>query len=667
MTAALEEELRNALALHQSGCLDGAEGRYGAVLRGDPSNPDAWHLLGRIAFDRREWKVAAARVLQAIRLSPRTPAFHTTLGEIFAAQGRIREASMCYREALRLEPRFLPALVNLGNALQAEGRFLDASVAYWKAVQIKPGCAEAFCNLGNALRSQGLFTEAVECYHEALRLAPGSPEAAVNLAAAHLSRHEYAEAEQWARRALEWRPHLVEALSNLSLALLNQQQYAEAEAAARDALDRAGSPACPPPAHLFANLGSVLLHQKRFAEAETAYRRALQGNPESFEAANNLGVAMRGLDRLEDSAALLLDVLRRNPRYTEAWTNLGTVRQAQNRHEEALACFDQGLQQNPAHAKSHFCRSLSLLAQGRFREGFAEYEWRWKVPGVAPHGHKKPSWDGSPLEGRRILLFAEQGLGDTIQFARFVPLVAARGGTVIVECQRGAVPLILSIPGVSQVVAAGSTLPEFDVQAPLMSLPGILELSLETLPHTTPYLTPHAAWIDSVRRNLGPASSLRVGIAWSGNPQHPSDRLRSVPLSRLAPLRAVRGVEWYSLHVGEAAQATVRQSGGWVRETLSETGGLPELAALLWCLDLVVTVDSMPAHLAGALHRPVWMLLSWAPDWRWQPEAASSPWYPSMRLFRPAAPGDWESVLEQVAGALAANSIQERINRDDMR
>lgn len=668
MKASVGKLLRRALAVHQSGRVDEAEPLYSAVLERDPNNADAWHLLSRVSLQRGDWKEAGARVLQAIRQQPAVPAFHTSLGEILAAQGRTSEASLCYQEALRLAPGYTPALVNLGNALQNQGQYRDACVAYWRAIQAQPDCAEAFSNLGNALRAEGRHDEALACYLEAFRLRPDCPEVAVNLAAAHLRLGRDAEAEEWARRALRSSPGMVQGLSNLSVALLNQQRYAEAELTAREAL--AGAPSA---AHLHSNLGSVLLHQKKFDEAEAACRQALKLQPGYPEAANNLGAVLQFQNRLEEAARQFESVLAARPAFAEAWTNLGTVRQAQGRNAEALACFEEALRLNPAHVKSHFCHSLALLAAGRFREGFGEYEWRWKVLAERHRAWSRPWWDGSPLGGRTILLYAEQGLGDTIQFARYAPLVAGRAGRVVVECQERLAAIIRSIRGVSAVLSPESPLPPFDVQAALMSLPRLLGTTLDTIPCQTPYLSIEPALVDRWREMLGQPRGLRVGLAWAGNPQHANDRNRSFPLGVLGPLRAIPGIQCYSLHVGDKAAAEVRDSGGWVRQVLTENGltetglpeyglteagGVPELGALMCCLDLVITADTMPAHLAGALGRPVWTLLSGAADWRWHGEREDSPWYPTMRLFRQPRLGDWAAVVDRVCGEICDFSIK---------
>ncbi len=654
------KSLERGLRLQQAGRVAEAESLYGEVLERNPANADAWHLLGRIALDRGDLPSAAARVLQAVRHRPDIPGFYNTLGEVLAAQGRIRDATLCYQQALQLEPAFTAALVNLGNALQAEGRYGQAAVAYWKAIQAQPDCPEAFSNLGNALRADGRHEEALDCCLEAVRLRPGSAAFAVNLAAGLMQLRRFAEAEQQARRALALHPGLVEALSNLSMALKGQQRYEEAEAACRAALERA-----PQAAHLHSNLASVLLDQKRLGDAEAACRRSLELRPGHPEAANSLGAVLRAQGRFEDAAEQFAFALAAQPDRAETWTNLGTVRQAQNRHDEALACFAEALTRQPQHAKSRFCRSMSLLTQGDFARGFAEYEWRWEAAGCRPRVPSKAVWDGAALDGRTILLYAEQGLGDTIQFIRYAPEVAARGGRVIVEAQAAVAAIVAGVAGVAAVVTPESEPPSFDVEAALLSLPHILGRTPGAAPAETPYLKADRARIGHWRQALGSGRRLRVGLAWLGNPLNESDRARSTDLTALQALGGVPGVEWHSLHVGAKARGQVEQAGGWIRDWGEETADLRDLAGLMGCLDLIVSVDTMPAHLAGALGRPVWTMLPFAADWRWLLAREDSPWYPSMRLFRQTAPGDWDSVVGPLAEKISWLAAQEFRQRDD--
>ncbi len=647
MTETLNYTVADALACHRAGRLEEAERIYGSVLEREPENPDAWHLMGRLALQQGDGRSAAARVLQALRYRPSTPAFHTSLGEILASQNRGPEAVACYREALQLNAGYVPALVALGNALQSEKRYREACTCYWRAIRERPECAEAFCNLGNALRAQGEHAEALTCYQEAFGLQPESPVHAVNLAAVLTQLQRPQEAEEFARRAVRLQPTLAEALSNLSVALAAQRRFGEAEPFARRAVECA-----PGDAHLHLNLGSLLLEQSRVAEAEQELRRALQIQAEYPQALNNLAVALHLQDREDEAAVWCEKLLQTAPQYAEAWANLGIVRQAQGRNLDAIRCFDQALQRRPDDFKSHVCRALSLLAEGHFAQGFEEYEWRWNLVPSQPRARTLPPWDGTPLNGQTVLLWAEQGLGDTLQFGRFAAAVAARGARVVVEVPDCLASLASSLEGVAEVVTPAAELPPCDVQAPLMSLPRLLGTTVESIPNAVPYLRADPARVAEYRARLGPARNLRAGLVWAGSPLHTSDRQRSIALKKLESLRTVPGIEWHSLQVEEYARLEAVHHGGWLDSELLRPAHADSLAAAMCCLDLVLTVDSMPAHLAGALGLPVWTLLAHVPDWRWQLAGETSPWYPTMRLFRQRKAGDWEEVLARVCGEL---------------
>ena len=652
MKAAILEMLQQGVALQQSGNVDDAAPFYLRVLECDPSASDAWHLMGRVWLARKDFAAAAGCVARAIQLRADLPAYHCALGDILAAQGLSPQAMLCYQESLRLDPRFVPAWVNVGLACRAQGQLRESCAAFARAIEIDPASAEALNDLGNTLAALGSLEDAAQCFREAFRQHPDQPIAAVNLAACLLRQQRPWDAEQWARRALELQPGMTEALSNLVTALLGEERYGEAERMARQAVAQA-----PGRAHLHCNLATVLLEQKRFEEAERECRTALNLEPGHREVRLNLGVILQRAGRLEEAAAVLQQLIDDDPRNADAWTNLGTVRADQGRHEEALFCPEEALRLQPSHAKAHFCRSLEIMARGRLQEGFAEYEWRWKVvrPGRAAAGK---AWNGAPLGGRTILLHSEQGLGDTLQFARYIPRVAARGGRVIVESQPAAAPIVRSVSGVSQVFVAQDPLPPFDFQAPLLSLPRILGITLESIPHDTPYVSFDRERAARIEARLGSCRGLRIGLAWAGNPDNGGDHRRSMPLDTFSALRSVGGAEWFSLHIGDKARAAVRAAGGWVREVLNDDGGLVELAALMSCLDLVISVDTMAVHLAGALGRPVWNLLCAAPDWRWLREGETTPWYPTMRLFRQARLGDWDEVMERVAQELGDFSPQ---------
>jgi tetratricopeptide (TPR) repeat protein len=371
------------------------------------------------------------------------------------------------------------------------------------------------------------------------------------------------------------------------------------------------------------------------------------------EGHNTLGNALQEQGRLEEAEQCYRTAIRLKPRLGEAHYNLGNAARAGGRLAEARAGYERTIALEPRHAKAHWNRSLLLLAAGEFEEGWEEFEWRWRKPDTPPRQFPQPLWDGSRLEGRGILLHAEQGLGDTIQFIRYAKLVEQAGGKVCFECPRQLAPLLESVEGIDILVEAGSALLGFDVHAPLASLPRLFGTTAARIPAGVPYLRVGEAFAEKWRRRLEGTGGPRIGLVWAGNPQHPEDRLRSLRLEAFEPLAATQGVSWYSLQFGASASQAAHPPGGMNLVDLGpETEDFRDAAAAIQQLDLVISVDTAMAHLAGALARPVWVLLGYVPDWRWLLDRSDSPWYPSMRLFRQPRPGDWEAVIEAVADAL---------------
>jgi len=327
------------------------------------------------------------------------------------------------------------------------------------------------------------------------------------------------------------------------------------------------------------------------------------------------------------------------------------------RIDEAIAACRQAIALNPDYAEFHFNLALSLLTSGDFQQGWEEYEWRWKCkefPSPA-RDFAQPQWDGCPLEGRTLLLHTEQGHGDALQFIRYFPLVEQRGGKILIECYAELQRLFRTTAGRCQVVVRGQPLPAFDLHSPLLSLPRVFGTNLANIPNTVPYLRADPEDAGRWQRRLADDSALvKVGLAWAGRPTHTNDRNRSIKLARLAPLGQLPGVRFFSLQKGEvAAEAKTPPPGMELVDWTEELKDFAETAALIANLDLVVAVDTAVVHLAGAMGKPVWVLLPFGSDWRWLLERQDSPWYPSMRLFRQSRIGDWDSVIARVVEALS--------------
>jgi tetratricopeptide (TPR) repeat protein len=413
----------------------------------------------------------------------------------------------------------------------------------------------------------------------------------------------------------------------------------------------------PGHARAYNNLGCVLHMQGRLDDALAAYRRALDLDPSLPQANQNYASIVRDAGTLERAAEEYRRATRAHPGDAMAFNDLGNTLRELGRHREALAAFAQALALDPDLAQAHFSRAFVLLLLGDYAAGWQEYDWRWRLPAFNAPARRfaQPMWDGGPVPGATVLLHAEQGLGDTLQFARYVALVAGRCGTVVFESQPELVALMRDVPGVGRVVARGEPLRAFDVHAPLMSLPRIFGTTLESIPWDGPYVraSPEraASWAQAAHSG---GARLRVGLVWAGRPQQWDDRKRSLTLDRLAPLAAVRGVTFFSLQVGDAAtQAKTPPQGMELVDLTSRIADFADTAALVSCLDLVITIDTSVAHLAGAMGVPVWVLVAHAPDWRYHLERSDQPWYPSMQLFRQERDGDWSGAIARVAEALA--------------
>ncbi len=407
------------------------------------------------------------------------------------------------------------------------------------------------------------------------------------------------------------------------------------------------------------NLAKVLGELGLAAEAEIAYGRLLALRPDHAPGLYNLGNLRHEAGRYRDAIEPLRRATLARPDYAEAHANLSLSLAKAGQMEPAIEASERAIALAPTLVDAHWNYAQILLLAGRLEPGFEAYEWRWRRPETPPRDFSQPPWDGGPLDGRTLLLHAEQGLGDTIQFARYAPLARDRGGRVLLEAHPGLVWLLRGIAGVDQVIARGDALPGFDCHAPLLSLPRLFATSVETIPAEVPYLRPLDAPVARWAERLGQRPGRRVGLCWHGSPDNRHDRQRSLPLSMLAPLAEIPGLRLISLQKGTGEAQLDRLPPGFAVERLGDDfdagpDAFRDTVAVLHGLDLVITVDTALAHLAGALALPAWLLLSEPPDWRWMRNRADSPWYPTLRLFRQPAPGDWAGASEALREALAA-------------
>lgn len=549
----------------------------------------------------------------------------------------------------RLSPQEVAAALQQALALHQQGRLAEAEKGYGRVLKARPDQFDALHLLGVLKLQDGKTGEALRLVSAALKVDPRSADAWANLGLVQQALKREADALASFDKALALAPDHIEALNNRGSALLSLQRAGEALACADRvlALNARYLPARVNRANALAELG-------RHEAALTEYDAALALNPNDVQALFNRANVLFRIGRYAESVAGFDRALALAPGHAQALMSRGLSLQALGRHEEALAGYAKAVALQKDYADAYFNAALARLTLGDYARGFADYEWRWKRTGMARRSFGKPLWLGEyPLARKVILLHAEQGLGDTIQFVRYAPLLARTGATVVLEVQAPLKPLLSTVEGVSAVVGRGEALPAFDVHCPLGSLPLALKTGPASVPTGIPYLRAEerlATW----RSRLASVGRPCVAIAWSGNAAHINDRNRSIALAALAPILATPGVQFISIQQDlRAGDAEVLQRLPQVTHLGDALMDFADTAAVITHADLVVSVDTAVAHLAGAMDRPLWILLPAWPDWRWTLTQERSPWYPQARLFRQRAPGAWDTVIGDVAKELA--------------
>jgi tetratricopeptide (TPR) repeat protein len=538
------------------------------------------------------------------------------LGKREQLAGNLRAAEEIYRKVLATQPNHVEALRMLGAIAYDVGKHDVAADLFARVIRIDPNKADHYVEYGASLNLLGRDEQAIAAYRTALAIDPNCVTAMCNLGDALRIRWQPDEAIEVLQRALKLRPDYFEAM---------------------------------------ANLGNALGEKRRFEEAIEWYRKAIEIQPNHADLHSNLSYALGACGKFDEAIIEGERALAIKPG-RPGRLNLANVLREVGQLERSMEQHRMILESNPDDAAVHYNISLTLLLQGRFADGWKEHEWRFKAKEYQMPRRKfpQPRWNGEELNGRRIFVYAEQGLGDTIQFARYLPMLADRGGQVISECHPELVRLLSGIHGV-QIIRRGEPLPQFDLHSPLLSLPMAFGTDLGNIPDNVPYLSAEPEIIEKFAAKIPSDGRKKIGLAWAGSPQHIRDRLRSVTLASLAPLAAAGDFQFFNLQTGDAAkQAKNPPDGMNLIDWSDDLKDLADTAALIANLDLVITVDTSIAHLAGALGKPVWLLLTWLPDWRWMLDRPDSPWYPTMRLFRQSRLCEWQDAIDRVAMALRA-------------
>jgi tetratricopeptide (TPR) repeat protein len=591
-----------------------AQALYERVLANSPKHPKASYLLGVCHLQQGQPAVALPLLEKAVAAKPDFAEGYGNLGAALNALGQHHEAIAQYERALALKPEFAAAHGNLGNVLTALSRHDEARARYERAAALTPSDAAAHFRLGGALMALKRPRDAVASYERALALRPGYVEARVNLGNALLALGQPEEAIVHYREALSIDPTFAEVHGNLGVAL-----------------------------------GALGQHD----EALTHFQKAIALKPNYAEAYYSEANALVALDRLQEATERYEQAVALDPDHAAAHYNLGTVFAALRRHDDAIAAYERALRCDPVYPQAEWNRSLSLLSLGRFNDGWRAHESRWTLDGalVLPN-EDRPLWsEGASMAGRRLLIQHEQGYGDAIQMLRYVPQLERAGAHCALQIPPALAALVQRSFPTARVVPLGHCPADIDLRVPMMSLPLAMRTRTESdIPSEVPYLVADQTMVAHWAARLATGRACTVGLVWRGLRTHANDRIRSLSLEAFAPLLGREHIQFVTLQ----KDVTAQESGQLARHdnVIVLDRAFDDTAAIMAALDLVISIDSAPAHLSGALARPTWILLHFSPDWRWLLEREDSSWYPTARLFRQEVRGDWATVISRVGAAL---------------
>jgi tetratricopeptide (TPR) repeat protein len=575
--------------------------------------------LGNAHRECGDLAAAADCYRRALSIAPDDGRLLTNLGTVLAAQGNGAEALACFRAAAAALPDEALAHYNLGRALYDRGDLEGALFHCQRAVQLDPSRVNAHLNLGNVYRTREELPAAVDCYRRALAISPNQPTVLTNLGNVLALQAKKSEASECFRAALRASPDFVAA-------------------------------------HF--NLGALLLERGDLTGALPHLRKTAQLDPDNAESHFKLGCVLDQMNEFVAATESYEHALTRNPGHAQAHSNLGSLYVKRREPSMARASFTAAIAANSDLAVAHLGRAMADLQVGEWIPGWREYEWRWKLKDTPPAlpGVDRPFWSGAPLHGARILLIDEQGLGDALQFVRYAPMVAARGGRVLLRVRAALRRLLKTVPRIAAISTFDEPLPAFEAYCPLLSLPHAFGTTPQTVPAAVPYLFADAARVVLWRERLG-TQGFKVGVCWHGSAKK-SGLGRSFPLRELKRIAGIPKLRLISLQKCDGLEELQTLPPGMRVETLGEDfDSGPDVfldtAAVIENLDLVITCDTSIAHLAGAMGRATYVALQYAPDWRWMLERGDSLWYPTHRLFRQSQEGQWSDVFDSIHRSLS--------------
>lgn len=637
MTVDLQSELVRGFELHRQGDWSQAEQIYRSILAAEPGNPATTQLLG----------------------------------SLMVQDGRSQDAIPLLQDVLSKEPNNTTALGNMGTAYSRLKQFPQAIDCYMRALAIEPNSPDVARNLGSVLLKARRFADAIPALKHALKLVPNNLASEMNLAIALLKTEQFAEAIPYFEKVLQKQPDHRQALAGLGQVLLKDEVPTERCLECWKKLAEQE----PNHAGILNNLATTYKGLKRFDEAEAVCRELLEKRPEYLPAICNLGLVLASVGRFEEARDCLRQAIAHNEQRTDRseqatpadevpideakWSEIAGVAYCQlaattnmlGNQQEAEEAVAKALAINPDDAESHMMRGFLRMQNGDYQQGWPDYEWRKKGK-HAPRKIPGKEWDGSSDPNQTVLLHAEQGLGDSIHFIRYAKLVRERAGRVAFLSHKPLTKLMKLCPYLDEVIADGEPLPKYDVQVPLLSLPGVFQTSFETVPGEVPYLFPQEELVEKWKQRLSQLDGFRIAIAWQGNKEFANDQYRRVPLQQFGVLAKLPNVHLISVQKGDGSEqlADIDFPVHTWEDMDTEAGAFMDSAAVMKNVDLVISPCTATPHLAGALGVPVWLAKSFAAEWRWfADDREQNPWYPSMRMFRQPTLGDWQSVFAKMS------------------
>jgi tetratricopeptide (TPR) repeat protein len=624
---------------------------YRQSLSLDPQNLGMLQRIAAVAAQPAEFAEALALYAAFLSHTPDSAYAHYDLGNLHHKQGNLPTAIACLRRAIAIRPSCFEFHFNLAAALYQSGELADAAQSYRQAIELKSNDADAHYSLAVVLQKMNDPVAAAQVYAKALQFRPEFPDALSNLGFLCISLGDLKSAESLLRRAIELEPNHINAHCNLANVLVNRGDTPGAMALCRAALAMN-----PNHALVLCNYGALCTDTGDLQGAEIALRRSVAIDPTNVDAHCNLANAFAKQGNVQAATEATHNALAINPKHALTLCNFGVLLDSIADFDGAVRYYLRSLEAEPGFKLAQYNLSIQRLAAGDFAAGWQAYEARWGTPefrSQRPPDLIQPQWQGEDIRGQRIVIYSEQGLGDTIQFIRYVPMVAARGATVVLRVQPALVRIVSTLdPSIRVVSAESNEGADFEWRCPLMSLPLAFATALATIPATIPYLHADASAVEAWSHRL-PPRGLRIGLVWAGNPKNVRDRQRSIPLSKLGQITHAHGATFYSLQKGPSSSELTETPNEFpIIDLGPHLDDFTDTAAILANLDLVITVDTAVAHLAAAMGKPVWMLIARVNDWRWLRERCDTPWYPSIVLFRQTTVGQWDDILDRIESAL---------------